>query len=121
MQFSGRQEVYVEIAQRFEQYIKAGIYRDGDKLPSVRTSAGELGVNPNTVARAYALLEAQGYILTLPKKGVYVTSGKENVAVRTEEDEDPLDCRSVLITFRERGVSYESLLAQVKEVYEKND
>lgn len=121
MQFSGRQEVYVEIAQRFEQYIKAGVYRDGDKLPSVRISAGEMGVNPNTVARAYALLEEQGYILTLPKKGVYVTYGTSREEKRTDREEAPIDCREELRAIKAGGVSYESLLAQAKEVYESHD
>lgn len=121
LSFSGKQDVYFEIAQRFEQYIESGIYRDGDKLPSVRASANELGVNPNTVARAYALLEEKGYIRTLPKKGVYVTYGGR----KTDSDEIPstasFDCRNILTVFRERGVLYEDLIAQVKEVYEKHD
>ena len=71
--FSGKQEVYLEIAQRYAEYIRIGVLQDGDRLPSVRTAAGELGVNPNTVQKAYAHLESQGLICTLPKKGVFVT------------------------------------------------
>ena len=66
--FSGRQDVYIEIADKYGRYITDGIYKNGDRLPSVRTAAGEMGVNPNTVARAYALLEERGFIRSLPKK-----------------------------------------------------
>ena len=71
--FSGKQDVYLEIAKYYEKHILLGVLRVGDKLPSVRIAAGELGVNPNTVARAYTKLEEMGYIRALPKKGAFVT------------------------------------------------
>ena len=80
-QFSGRQDVYIEIAEKITQYIRAGVYRAGDKLPSVRQAAGEMGVNPNTVARAYALLEERGLVHALPKKGAYVSEGEKPALV----------------------------------------
>ena len=61
--FSGEQDVYLEIAQRYREYIRLGVLRAGERLPSVRTAAGELGVNPNTVARAYAVLESEGCLI----------------------------------------------------------
>ena len=70
--FSGKQDVYIEIAERYKEYIDKGILSGGEKLPSVREAACTLGVNPNTVAKAYARLEEEGYIVTLPKKGAYV-------------------------------------------------
>lgn len=71
--FSGKRDVYLEIAERYARYIQLGILKDGDKLPSVRVAASELGVNPNTVQKAYTHLEEQGLICSLPKKGVFVT------------------------------------------------
>ena len=59
--FSGKQDVYLEIAEKYKEYIKIGVFKNGDKLPSVREAAGELGVNPNTIAKAYDKLEAEGY------------------------------------------------------------
>ncbi|MBR6784114.1 MAG: GntR family transcriptional regulator [Clostridia bacterium] len=46
---TGKRDVYIEVAERYEKYIRIGVLRDGDKLPSVRVAANELGVNPNTV------------------------------------------------------------------------
>ena len=60
--FSGKQDVYIEIAERYREYIELGVIKCGEKLPSVREAAEELGVNPNTIARAYNLLEEKGYI-----------------------------------------------------------
>ena len=60
--FTGKRDVYLEVAERYEKYIKLGVLRDGDKLPSVRTAAGELGVNPNTVQKAYQHLFVKLFI-----------------------------------------------------------
>jgi GntR family transcriptional regulator len=46
----------------------------------VRTLAYELGVNPNTVQKAYSILEKEEYIRTLPKKGVYVINRKQETS-----------------------------------------
>lgn len=110
LNFSGKQDVYLEVAARFKEYIKLGIYKNGDKLPSVREAAGELGVNPNTIARAYATLEKEGLICSLPKKGAFVTYGKEEAA------EQP-DKRSVIAALRDMGIEKQTLIDWIEEVY----
>lgn len=113
--FSGNQDIYLEIAQRYKEYIRQGIIRNGEKLPSVRQAAGELSVNPNTVAKAYAKLEQDGYIRSLPKKGVYVTwEGECNVP---RENADLAQIRSM----RERGIDKQTMLNWIEEVYGNND
>ncbi len=112
--FSGKQDVYLEIAEKLAEYIRLGIYRDGDRLPSVRQAASEMGVNPNTVARAYACLEERGMIQALPKKGAFVTYGGSQAPDARQETEE---CRKALLALKEHGVSYEELVALAKEVY----
>ena len=112
--FSGKQDVYLEIADKLRQYIHAGIWQAGDRLSSVRQAAGEMGVNPNTVARAYALLEEEGLIRALPKKGAYVTYGREAVAT----EEATAACRAMLQSIKQSGVGYEALITLAREVYE---
>ncbi len=111
--FSGTQEVYLEIAERTRSYIRRGIYREGDRLPSVREAAAELSVNPGTVARAYALLESEGYLRTLPKKGVYVIYSGENEGARAIPDK----FRSAVTEMRDAGVNKEMLHTWIEEVY----
>lgn len=115
---TGKRDVYLEVAERYETYIRLGVLRDGDKLPSVRTAAGELGVNPNTVQKAYTHLEQQGLICSLPKKGAFVTyseNGTENGsnARRT-------GVLKALSEFKEQGITFEEITELVREVY-KND
>lgn len=52
--------------------IDLGLYAENEQLPSCRELALNLGINPNTVQHAYTALESEGYIYSMPKKGVYV-------------------------------------------------
>lgn len=64
--------IYEQIQTQILRFIEAGVLKPGDRLPSVRQLAVDNGINPNTAARAYAQLEAAGYVYNLPKKGVYI-------------------------------------------------
>ena len=66
--------IYTQIIDSFKDQITAGILRTGDKLPSVRELAAELAINPNTIQRSYRALEAEGWIVTVPGKGCFVSA-----------------------------------------------
>lgn len=64
--------IYLQIESQLKHAVAAGGLKQGDALPSVRKMAGDLRVNPNTVARAYQDLEREGVIRTVPGGGTYV-------------------------------------------------
>jgi GntR family transcriptional regulator len=64
--------LYVQIETQVKQALAAGALKAGDALPPVRKLAGDLGINPNTVARAYQELERDGVIRTVPGGGTYL-------------------------------------------------
>ena len=66
--------IYAQIIDSFKEQITAGILKTGDKLPSVRELASELAINPNTIQRSYRALEADGWIVTVPGKGCFVSA-----------------------------------------------
>ena len=66
--------IYTQIIDSFKEQITAGILRTGDKLPSVRELASDLAINPNTIQRSYRSLEAEGWIVTVPGKGCFVSA-----------------------------------------------
>jgi GntR family transcriptional regulator len=68
--------IYVQIETQVKNAISAGALKRDQALPSVRKLAAELGINPNTAARAYQNLERDGVITTVPGGGTYVA---ENV------------------------------------------
>ena len=111
-EFSGNTEIYLEIAERYKHYIDSGIIKVGDKLPSVRMAALELGVNPNTVARAYSVLESDGYIRSIPKKGVYATD--PSLASKSVHD-----FRDFFRQLKAYGITRQTLIDQIEEVYSK--
>lgn len=63
----------------------AGAFGDSGQLPSVRAVAKELGVNPNTVQKAYSMLERDGLIHSLPGKGSFLTQPQAAVDKRRQD------------------------------------
>ena len=114
--FLSKRDVYIEIAERYEKYIVLGVIKSGEKLPSVRTAATELRVNPNTVQRAYSLLEERGLIRSIPKKGAFVIFGTES----GENGESFEALSTELLYLKEQGISKEKIISVIEEVY-KND
>ena len=69
--------VYVQIENHVQFAISAGRLKPGDQLPSVRELSERLGVNPNTVAKAYRDLEVMGLLYTRRGMGVFVNKSIE--------------------------------------------
>ncbi len=67
--------LYLQIQAQVKNAIAAGALKTGDALPSVRKLASDLGINPNTVARAYLDLDREGVIRTVPGGGTFVADG----------------------------------------------
>jgi len=68
--------IYIQIVAQIHRVIAKKEVVPGDKLPPVRTLASQLLVNPNTVARAYSILEQQGLVSTKPGSGTFVADPK---------------------------------------------
>ena len=65
--------VYTQVVEQISTAIAKGDLKSGDKLPAVRKLAGELVINPNTVARSYTLLEQAGLVNTKTGSGTFVS------------------------------------------------
>lgn len=73
LDLTSRAPIYEQLYNNVVRLISAGALKAGDKLPPVRTLACELSVNPNTVSKAYKLLEQDGYICSAVGKGSFVS------------------------------------------------
>jgi GntR family transcriptional regulator len=73
--FKSGKAVYLQLVDQVRYAAASGMLRPGEPLPSIRPLAEELRVNRNTIAKAYAELESQGVIETIPGKGCFL---KEN-------------------------------------------
>lgn len=72
IRLQGKQNVYQNIVEEYKRLIGFGAMKYGERLPSVRALALELGSTPTRVERAYLALEEEGLYRILPKKGAYV-------------------------------------------------
>ena len=77
--FRSGKPVYLQIVEQVKTAAATGALRAGDTLPSIRPLAEELRVNRNTVAKAYAELEAQGVIDTVAGKGCFIRGGQSSL------------------------------------------
>ncbi len=75
MEFKNTKGIFLQIADSISEKVMEGKYPPGDKIPSVRDLASEMGVNPNTIMRTYSELQSRGIIDN--KRGVgYHVSGQ---------------------------------------------
>ncbi len=91
----------------------AGAFGEEGRLPSVRLVARELGINPNTVQKAYSMLERDGIIHSLPGKGSFLASDGSLQEKRRREALEKLE--RALLEGLECGVSPEELHRTVEQ------
>lgn len=70
--YQSKLPLYEQIAGRFQSLILKGALPPGSRMPSVRSLAMELSINPNTIQKAFSLLETQGYIYPVKGRGNFV-------------------------------------------------
>ena len=72
IEHNDKRPIYEQIAERFRGLILCGALEPGEKLPSVRSLAMELSINPNTIQRAFSMLERDGFIYSVKGVGNFV-------------------------------------------------
>lgn len=99
--------VYEQIARQIREFVVAGELLPGTRLPTVRILASDLGVNLNTVARAYWLLEEEGFIRIRDRSGAEVQAPVRRPVAERERLCQEL--RRTLARLYQAGLSYEEL------------
>ncbi len=77
--------IYGQIKDGLRRMIVTGALEPDEKLPSVRAMAVDLAINPNTIQRAYAELEAEGFIYSVPGKGSFAARRSDAGPARRAE------------------------------------
>ena len=106
---------YLQLVDQVRYAAAAGGLRAGESLPSVRQLAEELRVNRNTVAKAYAELEAQGVIETIPGKGCFLKDGNTPFNKQARQKILQKEIDEAVVTAHHLQVEREPFLALVKE------
>ncbi len=107
--FTGKNLLYVEIANFYKNLIDNGLIKENEKLPSVRELALAEGVNPMTVQKAYTTLVDEGYLINIPKKG-FVVAKKSS----SNNKYDLL--RNELKSLLEKGYKKEEIIKELNEM-----
>ena len=117
--YQDRRPIYEQIVERFERLIIKGVLEPDSQMPSVRQMAMELSINPNTIQKAYVILEQEGYIYPVKGRGNFV-SGDQAVGERKKQAclQKLEEC---LQEGKEFGVTREECLQILKQIYEEGD
>ena len=102
-QFSNDAPIYAQLIRGVQIRIVAGVFPPGERLPSVRDLAAEAGVNPNTMQRALAQLEAEGLVYTERTTGRFVT---EDTALLEQLRDETARAMTAEYLEKMRGIGY---------------
>ena len=105
--------VYHQVADQLRWLVASGDLVPGTALPSVRQLARDLGVNLNTIARAYRLLEGEGFLVIHDRAGVTVAAPADEIeyAARAKLLDE---MRATLARLRQAGVTTDDLMTIVQ-------
>ncbi len=104
--------IYEQVRDGLRRLMVTGVIQEGEKLPSVRSLASRLAINPNTIQRAYEALEAEGYLYSVPGKGSFAAPHTGVDQGRREELLGRFDAVTAELLFL--GVKGEALIARVR-------
>ena len=109
--------IYLQILRYIKRGIVSGDITDGDALPSRRMLSAMLGVNPNTVQKAYRILEEEGLITSQAgAKSVIVLTEERRAQIRRELLQD--DVRETAFALRGMGLSLEEAISLLTQCWD---
>ena len=115
-----REPIYEQLLNGITDMILHGVLRRDEKLPSVRQMAADLAINPNTIQKAYAILEDRGLIYSRQGRGSFVAmDAKEVGRLRARADFAALD--AALERLSDLQVDRETVTDHIKDWYDKKE
>ncbi len=114
--FQDRSPIYLQLIKKIEEMAAKGFLAPNEQLPTVRSLAMELAINPNTIQRAYGELEKKGVIYTVPGKGCFVSPATNTLLNRKKQEL----LAEVTLKIKEAcaiGISQEEFLEECRKAY----
>ena len=111
--------IYRQLVEQLRAQVAGRRLAAGEFLPSVRTVAEHLQINPMTVSKAYSLLEREGVVEFVRGQGMRVMTQPTNGKVRRQAIRPLLE--QVAATAKQLSLSPEQVIAQLKPMLEEND
>ncbi len=117
--YKDKRPIYEQIVEKVRQLILRGVLKKDDALPSVRSLALELSINPNTIQKAYQELERMEYIYSVKGRGSFIKDSQVVVEQAVEEVEDEI--KALIVKARDAGINLEELLTMIRQAAETGD
>ena len=115
--YQNRKPIYEQVVERFQRLILTGAMEPDTQMPSVRALATQLAINPNTIQKAYTILEQKGFIYPVKGRGNFVSGNQD---LKEQEQTVFFQKLGTLIQEgKELGVSKELCLQKTAEFYEE--
>ena len=111
--YTSRIPIYEQIVNEIERYVSFGVYKPNERIESVRELASNLGINPNTVKKAYDELERRGVITTLSTKGTFITDDIKTLT-KSKIDEKIKGIKQEIFELEKLGVSKEEIIKRLQ-------
>ena len=89
--YKNSRPIYEQVVEKFQTLIVKGVLEPDSQMPSVRSLAMDLSINPNTIQKAYAELERRGFIYTVKGRGNFVSANNDYLAYRVNEVQKKVD------------------------------
>ena len=115
-----KQPLYEQLVEQLRRQLILGVMKAGAAMPSVRQLATELGINPNTIQKAYCRMEDEGMIVSVPGRGSFVSDDLAGMLEKQRADQMD-QMLHMLRTCREMGLSKETVAKLVEQAYEEGD
>ena len=113
--FKSGKPVYLQLVDQVRYAAASGALQPGDPLPGIRPLAEELRMNRNTIAKAYAELESQGIIETIPGKGCFLRANASPFSNQVKHQLLLTEIDEAVVTAHHLRVDRDAFLALVQE------
>ena len=112
LDYTSRTPIYEQIVNEIEKYVALGILKEKEQIMSIRELASHLGINPNTVKKAYTILENKNVITSISTKGTFI---KENASLvkKTTIDNYINDIKDIMGKLNNLGLSKEEIIKKL--------
>lgn len=117
LDYRDRRPIYEQLVDKLSELMLTGVLQENEQLPSVRSLATQLSINPNTIQRAYAELERQGLTYSVKGRGSFVAENSRIKEMKKQEILTGLESAIELAIKAE--IPKEELLKLVSRKYEE--
>lgn len=113
LDYTSRTPIYEQIVNEIERYVALGILKEKEQILSIRELASNLGINPNTVKKAYSVLESKNVIVSLSTKGTFISSDVNSIK-KTTINNYINDIKSIMNKLNKLGLDNKEIIDKIK-------